>query len=192
MTNDPGFNELMDKYLAGKASEAEWNELRGLISKGNFDEEIKNRIDAEWDSGIIEPGVSFERYHEMIGNIMSAESHIASIIPLKRSRRRSVRRLALAAVVTGLLVLPFAGWWWWHAGGKQSPVAITGPAAAPAAEEVWKYKRSLYACLMEVRCYLRTTAAWNITAISKEIKGKYGYGEKDILILKKCRINPLS
>lgn len=136
MTNDPGFNGLMDKYLAGKASEAEWNELRGLINKGNFDEEIKNRIDAEWDSGIMEPDVSFERYHEMIGNIMSAESHIASIIPLKRNRRRGMRRLALAAIVTGLLVLPFAGWWWWHAGEKQPLVAINLSAATPAAEEI--------------------------------------------------------
>lgn len=136
MTNDPGFNELMDKYLAGKASEAEWNELRRLINKGNFDEEIRNRVDAEWDSGVMEPDVSFERYHEMIGNIMSAESHIASIIPLKRNRRSSAWKLAMAAVVTGLLVLSFAGWWWWHTGEEQPPVAKRQPAAVPAAEEV--------------------------------------------------------
>ncbi|MGO4290785.1 FecR family protein [Chitinophaga sp. RAB17] len=134
MSNNPGFNELMDKYLAGKASREEWDELRGMINKGSFDDAIKNRIDAEWDSGVMEPDVSFERYHEMIGNIMSAESHIASIIPLKPNRRRSIRRLAIAAVITGLLVLPFAGWWW-QTREKKSPVAIALPAAKVAAEE---------------------------------------------------------
>jgi transmembrane sensor len=135
MMNDPGFNELMDKYLAGKASREEWNELKELVNKGNFDDAIKNRIDAEWDSGVMEPDVSFERYHEMIGNIMSAESHIASIIPLKRNRRRNIRRLAIAAAVTGLLALPFAGWWW-NAGEKKQPVAIGLPAVQIAKEEV--------------------------------------------------------
>lgn len=135
MMNDPGFNELMDKYLAGKASREEWDELKGLVNKGHFDEVIKSRIDAEWDSGVMEPDVSFERYHEMIGNIMSAESHIASIIPLKRNRRRNIRRLALAAAITGLLALPFAAWWW-HTGEKKAPVTMTLPAAKTADEEV--------------------------------------------------------
>jgi transmembrane sensor len=135
MMNDPGFNELMDKYLAGKASRAEWDKLKGMVNKGSFDEIIKNRIDAEWDSGEMEPDVSFERYHEMIANIMSAESHIASIIPLKQRRRRNLRRVAMAAVVTGLLALPFAGWWW-HTGKTPSPVATVLPATKVAAEEV--------------------------------------------------------
>jgi len=135
MMNDPGFNELMDKYLAGKASREEWDELKELVNKGHFDEVIKSRIDAEWDSGVMEPDVSFERYHEMIGNIMSAESHIASIIPLQRNRRRNLRRWLIAAAVTGLLALPFAGWWW-HTSEKKPPVAVTLPAAKATEDEV--------------------------------------------------------
>ncbi|SEW54230.1 FecR family protein [Chitinophaga arvensicola] len=130
MMNNPGFNELMDKYLAGKASKAEWDELKGMINKGDADEAIKDRIDAEWDNGALETDVPFERYHEMIANIMSAESHIANIIPLKRSRRNHLRKLAIAAIMVGVLVLPFAGWWWWHAGTTKAPVAQTVPAKA--------------------------------------------------------------
>jgi transmembrane sensor len=105
MMNNHEFKDLLNKYLAGKASEAEWNELARLVNKGGADELIKAQIDEEWESDNMEKEIPFERYHEMINKIMSAEKHIDHVIPLRKSKRY----LWLAAA--SILLLFFAGYY---------------------------------------------------------------------------------
>ena len=45
MKDNEKFIELLQVYLAGKATSAEYNELMRMIKSGNYDDLLKQRID---------------------------------------------------------------------------------------------------------------------------------------------------
>jgi len=110
MINDRVFKELLNKYLAGKATGAEWNELARMMEDGMGDELIKQQIEEEWQNGHLEKDVPFERYHLMMDKILHAEKHIEEVIPYRKSLWKRRRNIWLAAATVLMLVLPFVGY----------------------------------------------------------------------------------
>ncbi|ATL46059.1 hypothetical protein COR50_02150 [Chitinophaga caeni] len=76
---------LLDKYIDGSITPFEWQELSKMVKGGRYDMMLKARMDAIWEEDTADDAVPFDRYHEMVNKILSAEEHLSEILPRKRS-----------------------------------------------------------------------------------------------------------
>lgn len=107
MTGSVKFIELLETYLAGKATPGEYRELMRLIKSGEYDDLLKQRIDDSMfhDSSVANP--DDRRAQEMLNRILNSEKQTAKLIPLMKPEKKIRRWYAAAAA---LLIVTLAIW----------------------------------------------------------------------------------
>lgn len=107
MKDNENFIELLQVYLSGKATSAEYNELMRMIKSGNYDDLLKQRI----DDSLLHDKPAFDldinRSQDLLYRILNSEKQTAKLIPVNRPVLR-YRRWYVAAAA--LLIITLTIW----------------------------------------------------------------------------------
>ena len=96
MPDNQRLNYLLHVYILGQITPAEAEELRLMIKSGEYDDEIKDIIDAELLLETGEQDVSPVRAQALLDKIFAAEAQAEAILPVTRSLHPRRRWLATA------------------------------------------------------------------------------------------------
>ena len=104
MNGNQRFTELLDIYLAGKASTAENHLLMRMIKSGDYDDLLRKRIDEAMINNDSSATLDASRSYELLYKILNSEKHTAELIPSMK-RASSYRRLVMAIVAMAAIFL---------------------------------------------------------------------------------------
>jgi transmembrane sensor len=102
MFHSERFIELMDKYLSGKASLPERNELFNMMSSDDtqHNEWLDQHVSATLQTGKIEgPSLTGEQKQAILKNVFASKQESAPVIELKDRKRSTTRWMVAAAIV---------------------------------------------------------------------------------------------
>lgn len=119
MPDNQRLNYLLHVYILNQITPAEAEELRLMIKSGDYDEEIKDIIDAELFLETGEQDVSPARAQALLDKIFAAEAQAEAILPVTRPLHR--HRWWLAAA--GTLIVVGTVWFWGHRRPAEAPIA---------------------------------------------------------------------
>src|SRR5687768_991449 len=116
MANNKTFAQLLEEYLADKLTPEEHKHLMQLIKTGDYDEQLKIRL----NNCLFQSEGSFDmessRSKEMIERIISTENYTEKLIPSVHP----IRRYALWFAGAAAIVLLISGWLFFLLSGTSS------------------------------------------------------------------------
>ena len=106
MKDNEKFIELLQVYLSGKASSAEYNELMRMIKSSKYDDLLKRCIDESFlhDNPILD--LDINRSQDLLYRILNSEKQTAKLIPVSRP----VGRRHWYAAAAALLIITLTIW----------------------------------------------------------------------------------
>ncbi len=107
MYSSKQFSELLESYLVGKASAAEYQDLLRLVKTGAYDDLLQQTIDDNFNSA---EDTEFDksRSEDILHRILNSEKQTAKLIPLASPFKRNLRLVSIAAAIAMVL---FSAWW---------------------------------------------------------------------------------
>src|SRR3989337_2722871 len=107
MKDNEKFIELLQIYLAGKATSAEYNELRLMIKSSKYDDLLKQRIEDSLSHENPTLDLDINRSQDLLYRILNSEKQTVKLIPVSRPVRRIRQWYAAAAA---LLIITLVVW----------------------------------------------------------------------------------
>src|SRR5665213_24262 len=107
MSDNQHFEELLESYLRDTASPEEWTLLLKMIQNGEYDDALREKMDAVLAQQDNSLDMSTDRAHDLLYKVLSAEKHTAKLLPLHQSVRKIGR---VAAAVILVISLSIAGY----------------------------------------------------------------------------------
>jgi len=132
MTNKENFANLLNVYLAGKATDENYRELMQLIKSSSYDDLLKQEIQAALLGTNATNDIEEVKARELLYNILNSEKQTAELIAVKRPVQK--RWLWAAATVIVLLITGLQLFSVKNAGNKlvaQKEAEVLQPVPAP-------------------------------------------------------------